>query len=191
MDDRDRWNARYRDGAFAERNYPNRFLAEQAHRLPAGSILDLACGAGRNARFLADQGHDVLAIDVADEALNRVCETEAHAKRIRTERVDLTGDWAPAECFAGIVVLRYLNLSLIERCADWLRPGGVLLCEVHLASDEPDISGPRSARFRARPGDLAKAASSLSIEHSFEGLITDPDDKTAAVARLVARHTDA
>ena len=71
-DDRERWNEKYRDDD--EFDLPENPIPELARRidtLPDGRALDVATGTGRNARFLADHGYDVDAVDVSDEALDR------------------------------------------------------------------------------------------------------------------------
>lgn len=185
-DDRQRWNARYRDGAFDSRPHPNAFLATQAASFPSAShILDLACGSGRNARYLAGLGHTVHAVDIADEGLAKV--QGEYAQAISIEQADLESEsWEPSVSFDAIVILRYLNLPLIARAAQWLKPGGLLVVEVHLQHSADGLVGPATSRFRAEPGALAQAAGGLESIVSSEGLITDPDGGTAAVARLVA-----
>jgi len=81
--------------------------------------------------------------------------------------------------------MRYLDLSLVQAAAQHLRPGGYLVCEVHLVSDEPVI-GPRDANFRAWPGELRSAAGDLEIVEFWEGRTKDPDGRDVALARLVA-----
>ena len=61
--ERDKWNERYREGAYEERTHPTALLAEWLPRLPRGTALDVACGAGRNAIYLAAHGYRVTAVD--------------------------------------------------------------------------------------------------------------------------------
>ena len=63
--ERDKWNERYRGGSYEGRDHPTALLAEWAPRLPPGRALDVACGAGRNALFLARAGYSVDAVDGA------------------------------------------------------------------------------------------------------------------------------
>ena len=72
MDDMmERWNRVY---AAADRPpEPARVLAENAHLLPAsGTALDLACGLGGNALFLAREGQTVSALDISPVALAKL-----------------------------------------------------------------------------------------------------------------------
>ena len=67
--DQDKWDARYRDGAYAERTHPSALLDRWLPqlRLPEGSprAIDVACGMGRNAIYLANQGWQVDAVDIS------------------------------------------------------------------------------------------------------------------------------
>lgn len=197
--DRDKWNDRYREGAYLGRDHPAVLVAEHVpdiaatQRAAAGSgesltALDLACGAGRNARYLAGLGYQVDAVDIAGEALARAAAAPVApaAAPIRWIEHDLDlglprglGD------YDLILIIRYLDLSLVAAAAERLRPGGYLLCEAHLVSDAAVI-GPRNPEFRARPGELRRAAAALDVAEYWEGVRSDPDGRAAALARLVA-----
>jgi SAM-dependent methyltransferase len=188
--ERDKWDARYRDGAYENRTHPTALLREWLPRLPRGRALDIACGAGRNALFLAANGFAVTALDISSVALER-------GRRAAEERgldiewlcVDLDDDVAaalPAGGFDLIVWVRYVHRTLLPRLLERLNDGGTLLCEQHLATTAP-VAGPTSAGFRLAPGELARGASTLSILHSYEGPVVDPDGRSVALAQLVGR----
>lgn len=84
-----------------------------------------------------------------------------------------------------ILIVRYLDLSLVTAAVERLRPGGYLVCEAHLQTDEPVI-GPRDGNFRVTPGELRAAAGALQVVEYWEGLTSDPDGRAVALARLVA-----
>ncbi len=77
MDDRTRWDARYREGAYSQRPWPSGFLQQNinavasANQQSAGRALDLACGAGRNSVFLAQQGFATQGVDISAAAIAR------------------------------------------------------------------------------------------------------------------------
>src|SRR5262249_62112094 len=66
---RERWNRRYASADAHATPVPNRFLVAEVSDLPPGRALDLACGAGRNAVWLAERGWNVTAGDYSDVGL--------------------------------------------------------------------------------------------------------------------------
>jgi SAM-dependent methyltransferase len=198
VSDRDKWEARYRQGAYADRHHPSVLLAEHVpdilatQRARGGEAaelcaLDLACGAGRNSRYLARLGYRVDGVDISAEALARGAAA--------AEREGLVVSWMEHDLDLGlprglgdydlVAIIRYLDLSLVAAAAERLRPGGYLICEAHLTADETVI-GPRDPNFRARPGELAAAAAALDVLELWEGVTRDPDGRAVALARLVA-----
>lgn len=187
--DRAKWDARYAAGAYQARPHPSAFLAECETLLPTpGRALDVACGAGRNALFLAERGWAVEAVDISPVALRRGAE-RAGALPIRWRERDLDAGYDAPGDYDLIVNIRYVNLPLLRMLLGRLRPGGMLLVEQHLALRDPPavaVSGPQNAAFRVAPGSLRQLASGLRVERSHEGLVAEPDGATAAVSRLLA-----
>jgi len=190
--ERDKWDARYRDGAYERRTHPTALLATWLPQLPRGRALDVACGAGRNALFLAESGYEVTALDISRVGLDR-------GRRAAAER-GLTVDWLcadldgdlegalPAGRFDLIVWVRYVHRTLMPHLIARLAVGGSIVCEQHLATDEP-VAGPTSAEFRLAPGELRRSAAGLAVAHSYEGLVVDPDGRSVALAQLVGSRT--
>ena len=188
--DRRKWNARYAAGAYCERPHPSAFLVACGAVLPRqGRALDLACGAGRNALFLARRGLEVDAVDISAVALRRgrrLAAELAGAAPIRWLRQDLDDGFEPGVDYDLIVNVRYVNLPLARSLIARLRPGGLLLVEQHLRC-RADVAGPRNPAFRVRRGALKELAASLTILRSEERLCEEPDGATAAVAKLLAQ----
>ena len=211
--DKEKWDARYRDGAYATRNYPSPFLVQALKMIgtpPSNArALDLACGAGRNALYLASQGYCVDAVDISGAALQRgarAAQDRAAIEQLSSDNT--TGEGDTGEVRAGsvnwiehdldlplgpalsgyglIIIMRYLDLDLLRTASARLLPGGYLICEVHLQCDEA-VTGPSGMRVRAAPVALKAAADGLEIIEYFEGIIDDPDGSRAAVARLLGR----
>ena len=188
--DRDRWNARYADGAYESRRHPSPFLEQNAHLLPEnGRALDLACGAGRNAIYLARRGLAVDAVDISGVAVERG-RADASDLPIRWIECDLDDGFEDSVEYDLIVNIRYVNLPLVSTLAKSLRPGGVLVIEQHLAT-AADVIGPKNPAFRVETGELSRIASGMVVEHIDEGEFDDPDGRRAALARLVARKPSA
>ena len=184
--DRDRWNARYAGGAYESRRHPSRFLAQNADLLPTGGCaLDVACGAGRNALYLASRGFAVDAVDISPVALARG-QGEAGDLPIRWIECDLDRGFETSRAYDLIVNIRYVNLPLVSDLIESLRPGGVLVMEQHLETDD-DVIGPRNPAYRVAKGALGRLARGLIPERAEEGLVEDPDGRRVALARLIAR----
>jgi SAM-dependent methyltransferase len=188
--ERDKWDARYRDGAYESRTHPTALLASWLPRLPRGRALDVACGAGRNALFLAANGYAVTALDISSVALDRGRRTAAERgleiEWLQADLDELPERSLPAGPFDLIVWVRYIHRSLMPQLTARLARGGVLLCEQHLATTEP-VAGPTSPAYRLEPGELRLAAPELRLEHWFEGLTEDPDGRTVALTQLIGK----
>jgi tellurite methyltransferase len=191
--ERRKWDARYREGAYASRTHPSALLAEWITRLPCGRALDVACGAGRNALFLAEHAFAVDALDISTVALDRGRRAAlARGLGVNWLRADLDDDpdsGLPPEHYDVIVWVRYVHRGLMPHLRRRLRPRAVLLVEQHLASTA-EVAGPRSAHFRLEPGELERSAAGLRVLYHREGLVTDPDGRLVALAQLVAKAAD-
>lgn len=156
---------------------PSDWVVRWAPVIPAGRVLDLACGSGRHALYLASLGHEVTAVDREPQSL----------APIRFIRADLEGGgpWPLGEeRFDGIVVSNYLHRPLLARVAGALAPGGVLLYETFMQGNER-YGKPSNPDFLLRPGELWEAFGSLHIIAFEQGGERLP--KPAVKQRLCAR----
>ena len=186
--ERHKWDERYRDGAYEGRTHPTALVAAWVPFLPRGAALDVACGAGRNALFLAEAGFAVTALDISAVALDRGRRAAADrglAIDFREADFDRPHELAPSS-YDLIVWIRYVNRALLPHLIERVRPGGHLICEQHVDTTA-EVAGPRSREFRLRAGELREAARGMSVRHYSEGLVVDPDGRTVALAQLVAR----
>ncbi|MEM7404535.1 MAG: class I SAM-dependent methyltransferase [Pseudomonadota bacterium] len=185
--DRERWNRRYAAGEYASRTHPTGLLEQWLEQVPRGAALDLACGAGRNARFLASQGFQVDAVDISSVALERAAK-DAHAAGVAVNWVcqDLELAPLPDGPYNLIIVSRFLQRSLAPQIVEALSPDGWLVYEQHVVTSEPDVGGPSNPDFRLHEQELAALFAGLRIRFYREGLVTDPDGRRMALAQLVA-----
>lgn len=139
------WDDRYRQRPRIWSGEPNRQLVPVAGDLPPGRALDVGCGEGADAVWLASHGWDVLGIDVSEVALFRArAQTEeldgTVAERLEWRQVDLL---ASPELPGGLdlVSIQFLHLPDPERArvfrslADLVGVGGTLLIVAHDPSD--------------------------------------------------------
>ena len=184
--DYDKWNQRYAQGR-DQTNNAAVFLRDWLPKLPIGRALDVACGAGRNALMLAQAGYQVDAIDISDVGLKLA--------RHKAEQMGLSLNWIEQDLeqpyrldknYDLIIVMWYVNLGLIGKLCDCLAPGGYLLCQEHLITDQAVI-GPSSTNYRVAPGELTKVVSGVDVLHYEESIETSEDGEQIASARLVVR----
>jgi len=114
---------------------PSPWVARFAHLITSGArVLDLAAGHGRHARFFADRGAQVLAVDRDSAALATLSGVEG----VETRVLDLeAGHWPlVGERFDAIVVVNYLHRPLFAHLRAALSPDGVLLYETFMMGNE-------------------------------------------------------
>lgn len=201
------WNARYDTSELIWAGEPNQFLPPEVEDLAPGRALDLACGEGRNAVWLASQGWEVAGLDFAGVGL-------AKAERLAAERgvsatwitADVTA-WEPTHTF-DLVIVFYLQLPADERrqalstAIRALAPGGTFLLVCHdLLNLAEGHGGPQDAvvltTAEAVLDDLAAAELDLEIELVTEraeqvarAVATDAGDRTAIHTFVRARRID-
>jgi SAM-dependent methyltransferase len=169
---RERWNRRW---AGEERVHastaPSRFLAAEVAELRPGTALDLACGAGRNAVWLAEQGWRVTAVDFSEVALRmaRGLAAERHAEVEWIEADALA--WMPPTRALDLVCVLYLQLPAAERrlalarAAEAVRPGGTLLVLGHdLLNLTEGWGGPTQPDVLFTPDDVIAEIGDLRVE---------------------------
>jgi len=169
---------------------PASFLADNVSLLVPGRTLDLAAGGGRNAAFLADRGHRVLAVDVSREALRALT---ARAPGVAVAQVDLDAPCFQPESFDNVVCVNFLDRRLFEAMWSWLRPGGVLLLDTFLI-DQRTIGHPRNPHFLLEHGELTARMRGETVLAHREGLVQDgaePAFRSGIVAKLTSRGTPA
>jgi len=131
------WDQRYSAEGYAYGTKPNGFLVAKADLLPAGRILCLGEGEGRNAVWLAEQGQEVTAVDASGVGLHKARALAAgRGVRITTVQADLAHFPIEPEAWDCIVSIfchlpPALRAEVHRRCVVGLRPGGVLLLEAY------------------------------------------------------------
>ncbi|HKV43241.1 MAG TPA: (d)CMP kinase [bacterium] len=182
-EDRARWDARYAAGDRRHDTGPAALLASWIARWPAGRALDVAAGLGRHARFLARQGWTVEAVDISLEGL-RILRRRAQAAGVRVGLIlaDLDRFEVRGEAYDLIVQTFFSHPRLIPRFRRWLRPGGIVYFETHLAV--PD--DPCHSRYALEPGEARRLFARWEILDFAEGPTTE-GEREIATARLIAR----
>ena len=169
------WDRRYladeRVRAWATR--PNRFLLAEAADLPPGRALDLACGMGRNAIWLAERGWAVTAVDFSDVAIAHARERAAeHGVELELLVADVVS-YDPAVEAYDLVLVFYLQLlhdelqPVLSRGAAAVAPAGTFLLVGHdLLNLTEGVGGPDNPAVLYTPDDVVQALSGLEIERA-------------------------
>jgi SAM-dependent methyltransferase len=166
-------------------NDPCRWLVDSRRVLPkSGEALDLACGSGRHAIWLAEQGFRTVAVD-RDAAAIDTLQKEA-ARRglsIRTFVIDLENGerFLKPDSFDLIVGIHYLHRPLFPSIVSALRPGGVLVYETFTRA-QAARGKPTNPAFLLEPGELVELVQPLEVLASREG-----DFESRMIASVVAR----
>jgi SAM-dependent methyltransferase len=168
---------------------PASWLLEHAHLLPReGRALDVACGRGRHARWLAERGLTTLAVDRNADSVQDVNDVaRASGLPLRADVLDLEagGHPLPRSTFDVIVVIHYLHRPLFGALIDALAPGGVLVYETFTVA-QAARGKPTNPDFLLRPGELIELVRPLEILASREG-----DYEGQMIAGVIARRESA
>lgn len=150
-----------------------------------GPVLDLGCGSGRAAVWMAERGYRVTGVDWQPEALDMGRQLAAsRGVRCQFVEADLRNlENVPAGPWSLILNFRYLQRDFFEHFNKWLAPGGLVLIRTFRSA--PGYEGHPQPRHRLSPGELAGSFPAghfevLAHEESF-----DPDGRPAA--GIVAR----
>ena len=193
--DSEEWNRRYAGRKLLWTAAPNRFLVAEAGGLPPGRALDLACGEGRNAVWLAEQGWQVTGVDFSDVGLAKAREL-ASARGVEADFVqaDLL-DFRPERRAYDLVLLFYLQLparrrrGIVRAAAEAVAAGGTLLLVAHDSSNlEHGHGGPSDVSVLYTAADVvADLGSSLEIERAerVERPVETADGERTALDALV------
>ncbi len=160
---RDHWDRRYAERGIddLEEIGPYPLFVDHADLFPSeGTALEIACGRGRGAVWLATRGMSVAAVDLSPVAVD-LARTYAQncgvAARCSFGVHDLDCGLPAGDSVDLVLCHLFRDPSLDAALVDRLRPGGLLA--VGVLSEV----GARPGRFRARPGELREAFGSLEI----------------------------
>ncbi len=169
--DREDWNRKHGEAGPLFGVDPNRFLVAELDRIPAGRALDLACGAGRNAVWLAEHDWTVTGVDFSEVALENARGLAAE-RGVEVEWVQAdVRHWTPPAAAFDLVAILYLQIPVEERravhgrAAAAVAPGGTLLVVGH---DRENLvsgtGGPQDARVLLDAQEVAGELSGLEVE---------------------------
>ena len=179
------WDARYTAGEYSSSKEPGKLLKEFIAALPKGKALDIACGEGRNAIFLAKNGYDVDAVDISAVAIKNGDKTaEKEGVRVNFIHADMEQYKIQAETYDLIVNYNYLQRTLVSGIKNGLKKGGVIIFETY-TMEQQAIGQPKNPEFLLKPNELLRLFEGMHIFFYREGIFEEEIKK--AIASLAGK----
>ncbi len=149
LDDRARWDEKHAAERATQEpaTFLKRIFQSDHWSIPRGQALDIATGKGQNAIFLAEQGFEVLGIDISPVALEeaRRCAEEKSLK-VNWQQADLEVIELPPLRYNVVLNFNYLQRSLVPQIKKSLKPGGWVIFETYLI-DQQTIGQPKNLDY--------------------------------------------
>ena len=189
---REDWDQRYSQPNLLWSATPNRFLVDEAAELPPGRALDLACGEGRNALWLAELGWQVTAVDYSSVAIAKARDLAASVgAEIDFVCSDLL-DYTPEDRAYELVLVLYLQLPaeqrrlVLSRAEAAVATGGTFLLIGHdLVNLTDGVGGPSEPNVLYTPEQIVRELPELEIEKAERVLREVADADRPAIDALV------
>jgi SAM-dependent methyltransferase len=192
--DRHAWNERYSAEELIWRAEPNQFLVTEVSALPPGRALDLACGEGRNAVWLAKRGWTVTGVDFSDVGLKKAARMAAE-NGVEVEWVESDVlDYEPLPGGFDLVIVFYLHLPaeerrrVMKRAVAALAPGGTIVVVAHdITNLTEGWGGPQDPTVLCGPEDFASDLGELDVARAERVIrrVDTPEGEVEAIDLLV------
>jgi len=174
---KEKWNKQFSENQFTYGKTVNAFIREKSHLFsPHSNLACFAEGEGRNAVFLANAGHHIIAYDVSSIGLKHAkILAEENDVPIETVEADLTEFKVEKEKYDGaIMVFGHVEKEkqefLIKNIIDAVKSGGYVLFEVYSEDQlKYDTGGPGNKQFLYRPMDILKWIAPYTCIHFYYG----------------------
>jgi SAM-dependent methyltransferase len=168
---REDWDKRYASVENLWAVKPNRFLVAEAEGLEPGRALDLACGEGQNAIWLATLEWEVTGVDYSEVAIAKARgRAERDGVRVDFVCADLVA-YEPEPAAFDLVLVLYLHIpaderrGVLERAAAALAPGGTFVFVGHDSTNLTDgVGGPSDPAILCTPDEIAAELPGLDVE---------------------------
>lgn len=189
------WNARFTEALPEDWQTPSPTVTELLGLVladrPAGTAIELGCGPGRHALWLAERGWRVTGVDFSSVAIDQARRAAA-ARGLTVDWVlaDVT-EWAPDQP-VDLVFGAFIHLpsSVLAKVPGWLAPGGRFVLIAHsIRNEQEGEAGPRHPAMLYAVDELSAAVSGLGIDHLEETVDQTPDGRRTVLVRLIARRT--
>jgi SAM-dependent methyltransferase len=189
---REDWDRRYAEVENLWAVKPNRFLVAETEALEPGRALDLACGEGQNAIWLASLGWTVTGVDFSEVA---IAKARARAERDGVDVEFISADlrtYEPARGAFDLVLVLYLHVqpderrAVLDRAAAALTSGGTFVLVGHdLTNVTQGVGGPSDPDIHVTPDEVASELPGLEIEKAVRVLRDVEGEERDAIDALV------
>lgn len=181
LKDKEKWDRKHLEAPTTTE--PVKLLRDYA-RLAMGRVaLDIACGMGRNAKYLASLGFSVDALDISSTAIDSLQDI----KNINAIEVDLDSYQLAHNHYDLIVCSYFLDRSLFPQIEDALKEGGILLYETYIYHPENE-SHQHNKKFLLEEGELEITFDDrYELLHIREWWDSDMNDKKIMKGSMVAK----
>ncbi|MDX1303630.1 hypothetical protein [Photobacterium sp.] len=161
-----------------------RFLTELKQASKQGSVLDLACGSGRNGLYLARLGIPVVFADHDADKLSQIDSIiQTEKLPAKTWLVDLeAGEPLVDTMFGAIIVFRYLHRPLFKGIKASIADKGLVIYET-FNEVQRAYGRPHNPHFLLRENELVEQFDGWQIIHQFEGTVPEPE---CSISQIVA-----
>ena len=181
------WDERYRKGEQAD-DKPHPSILDFAAKLVPGRALDVACGTGRHAIWLAERGWTVMAVDSSRAAIEILQESARDKSAVvHSVLADLEQHEfiiAP-ESYDLIVVCNYLQRDLFPSIRAGTSAKGIVIAIIAMVDNDPNVR-PMNPAYLLNPGELRAQFEGWELIHAFEGKPSG-DSSRRATAEIIAR----
>jgi len=187
--EREAWNRRWEERTHHCADDPVDVLAAEVAGLPPGRALDLGCGAGRAAVWLAERGWSVTGVDFSDVAISIARE---HGPDVDWVLADLR-EYDPEPEGFDLVLVLFVHLppgerrTLLTRAAAALTPDGTIVVLGHdLTNIGTGAPGPSAPEVLHTPDGVAAELAGLAVDRA-ERVTRRAGEATAVDTLVVAR----
>jgi cyclopropane fatty-acyl-phospholipid synthase-like methyltransferase len=181
QEDKERWDKKYRNNPIPDQPVP--VVTEFAKLAKGRKALDIACGMGRNSKYLASMGFEVDALDISSVAIDSL----QGIPNIHPKEVDLDSYTLPENRYDLIISTNFLKRALFPQIRAALKEGGLFIYETFLYHPDNETA-PSNRSFLLEEGELKSTFShGYSILHLREYWTEDLKGAKTMKASIVAR----
>jgi SAM-dependent methyltransferase len=187
------WDKRYASAENLWSTKPNRFLVAEVEHVEPGRALDLACGEGQNAIWLATRGWDVTGVDYSEVAIAKaLSRAERESATVQLVCADLV-EYEPEASSFDLVLVLYLHVPTSERrrilakASGALTAGGTFVLVGHDLTNATDgVGGPSDVDLLYTPDQIASELPGLELDKAttvLRGVDGEERDAIDAIVR--------